>query len=528
MKKIAFFLLSSFFLGPLSINAQNSASHHSCGTSVETQEVLFKNMVELRHRYPNVATSRAIAYIPVWFHLVAKTDGTGRTTEANVAEMLCEWNKIYAANGLEMQFYIKGFNRIDYDPLYNGPQSFDGSNRMAATKKADGMNVYLVNNSGTGTEPAGTVILAYYANRQTTTDAEYASDWIVVSNNQVNAANATTIAHESGHFFSLAHTFYGWENSPFQPTPSAPCAPASVNYNGRIITVERVARTGTSRNCDVAADGFCDTPEDYNFGFGANSCTYSGIAKDPQCVSVNPDETNVMGYFLGCLKKFSAEQITAIRNNYLNHAKRAYLRSGNITPALTAAIPTLISPANSAITPYFNNISLDWSDVPSAIGYTVEVSKFSSFTSSKAFFVTPSNFNVNALNTANYFVAGVTYYWRIKAIVPFNNCTNSASGTFRTGTLNAVNEIAGVSQLTVSPIPLPINQLLSIEMTSETAFDGKIRLFNMTGQLMKSENRRFEIGYSVQNISVADLTIGTYILTIESDKGVLNKRIVIQ
>jgi hypothetical protein len=528
MKKIVFLLLLPFFLGPLSITAQNSASHHSCGTSVESQEVLFKNMVELRNRHPNLATSRAISYIPVWFHLVAKSDGTGRTTEANVAEMLCEWNKIYANNALDIQFYIKGFNKIDYDPLYNGPQSFDGSNRMAATKKADGMNVYLVNNAGTGTEPAGTLILAYYSNRQTTTDAEYATDWIVCSNSQVNASNASTIAHESGHFFGLAHTFYGWESAPFVPTSAAPCAPASVNYNGRILTVERVARTGTNKNCDIAGDGFCDTPEDYNFGFGATSCSYSSIAKDPQCVSVNPDETNLMGYFLGCFKIFSTEQKTAIRNNYLNHAKRAYLRTGNITPPLTAAIPTLISPANSAITTYFNNIPLDWSDVPSAIGYMVDVSKFSSFTSAKTFFATPSNFNVNALNTGGYFASGVTYYWRIRAIVPFNNCTNAATGTFRTGTLNAVNEITGVSQLTVSPNPLSTAQVLSIEMTAETAFEAKIKLVNMTGQVMKSEKRNFATGYSTQSMSISDLTNGTYILSIESDKGVLNKRIVIQ
>jgi Metallo-peptidase family M12 len=344
MKKTTILLLLSFFLGPLSINAQNSAFHHSCGTSIETQEVLFKNMVELRNRYPNVAASRAIAYIPVWFHMVAKTDGTGRTTEANVAEMLCEWNKIYTANALDIQFYIKGFTKINYDALYNGPQSFDGSNRMAATKKADGMNVYLVNNAGTGTEPAGSIILAYYANRQTTTDAEYASDWIVCSNSQVNASNATTIAHESGHFFTLSHTFYGWENGPFVPTSAAPCAPASINFNGRVIPVEKVVRTGTSKNCDVAGDGFCDTPEDYNFGFGATSCSYSSIAKDPQCVSVNPDETNLMGYFLGCLKIFSAEQKAAIRNNYLNHAKRAYLRTGNITPPVNGSYPYACQP----------------------------------------------------------------------------------------------------------------------------------------------------------------------------------------
>ncbi len=528
MKKIVIILLIKLFGHPLSILAQNTHTYHSCNTTIETQEVLYNNMVKLRNRFPNLTTTRAISYIPVWFHLVSKTDGTGRTTEANVAEMVCEWNKIYTANGLDLQFYIKGFNRINDDILYNGPQSYDGSNKMAATKKADGMNVFLVNNAGSGNEPAGTVILAYYSNRQTTIDAEYSTDWIVVSNSQVNGLNATTIAHESGHFFTLPHTFYGWEAAPFVPTAAAPCAPASINYNGRVIAVERVARTGTSRNCDVAGDGFCDTPEDYNFGYGASSCSYAGIAKDPQCVSVNPDETNLMGYFLGCLKNYSAEQKTAMRNNYLNHAKRANLRAGNVTPPLTAAVPTLVSPANGATTPYSNNIALDWADVPNAIGYQVDVSKFASFTSGKTFFVTASNYNVNALNTGNYFSAGVTYYWKIRAIVPYNNCTNSASSVFRTGTLNAVNDIAGVSQLTVSPTPLSINGILTIEMETETAFDAKIKLFNSIGQVIKTENRHFDTGYSAQQMPLGNVSNGTYILTIESAQGVLNKKIVIQ
>jgi hypothetical protein len=525
MKKVLILILFGCFLTPLSMSAQNAAHNHlQCGTSMETQAAAYRDMVEYRQRYPNVTASRAVSYIPVWFHLAAKTDGTGRTTRANVAEMLCAWNKIYEDNGLEMQFYIKGFSEIDFDKLYDAPQSFLGVNKMITTKKTDAMNVYLTNNAGDGTG-TGTV-LAYYSNG----DGNYSYDWIVCANSQVNAASAYTIAHEAGHMFSLPHTFYGWESTEFA-TVCTPCAPTLVNYSGRPITVEKVARTGASKNCDTAGDGFCDTPEDYNFGYywTGGGCNWSGVTKDPDCVAVNPDETNIMGYFLGCLRIFSTEQKNAIRNNFLNHPKRAYLRNAS-TPLLTAATPTLVSPAVGATTNFFNNVQFDWDDVLGAMGYTIEVSRFTSFgTGTKLQYVTSSDANFNANNAAGLFIAGAKYYWRVKAIVPYKNCDNtSLTGNFTTGTVNAVNEIAGVSHFNVSPNPLSKSQNLALEMNSDNAFDARVKLYNVTGQLMKTENRRFASGFSVQSISVSDLTNGTYILTVESEKGVLNKRVVIQ
>lgn len=525
MKKVLILILFGCFLTPLPMSAQNAAhNHQQCGTSMETQEVLYNDMVELRKRYPNVTASRAVSYIPVWFHMVAKSDGTGRTTQANVAEMLCAWNKIYEDNGLEMQFYIKGFSEINLDALYNSPQSFSGTSRMLTTKKADAMNVYLTNDAGDGSTP-GSVTLAYYSSGGT----DYANDWIVCINAQVNAASAGTIAHEAGHMFTLPHTFYGWEATT-PPTAAAPCAPATVAYSGRAIQVEKVARTGTTKNCETAADGFCDTQADYNLGFGWNGgCTWSGVAKDPDCVALDPDEANLMGYFLNCLKTFSTEQKNAIRNNFLNHPKRAYLRNAS-TPLLTGAAPALLSPAVGVTTNFFNNIQFDWDDVSGAMGYSIEVSRFASFgTGTKSQYVTSSDANFNANNAAGLLVAGAKYYWRVKAIVPYKNCDNtSLTGNFIAGTVNAVNDIAGVSHFNVSPNPLSKSQNLSLEMNSDNAFEARVKLYNVTGQLMKTENRRFAAGFSVQSISVSDLTNGTYILTVESEKGVLNKRVVIQ
>ena len=237
-----------------------------------------------------------------------------------------------------------------------------------------------------------------------------------------------------------------------------------------------------------------------------------------------------MGYFLGCMTFFSTEQKTAMRNNMLNHPNRAYLRT-NVTPPLTAAIPTLVSPATGATTPYFNNIRLDWADVAGALGYWVDVSRFPTFGSAvKGFYVTASEVNVNSANaSALGLTAGGTYYWRVRAIVPYKTCDNlSTTGNFKTGTLNAVNEIEGVTHFSVSPNPLSKSQLLSLQMTTETDFDANVKLFNSIGQLIKTERRHFSTGVSAQEMSVSDVANGIYILTIESEKGVLNKRIVIQ
>ena len=144
-------------------------------------------------------------------------------------------------------------------------------------------------------------------------------------------------------------------------------------------------------------------------------------------------------------------------------------------------------------------------------------------------FSTTSDFNINALKAPSFLNAGTKYYWRVKAIAPFNNCTNaSATGNFTTGTVNAVHDIAGVTQFTVSPNPLSTSQELSVQINSEKALDATIKLFNVAGLLIKTENHRFAAGYSTQNVSVTGMANGTYILTLESENGVINKRIVIQ
>lgn len=530
MKKILVFQLLCFlFLSPLSIKAQQTPPKGVCGLSVQDAQIIKNSMLELRERHPNSAPMRAVAYVPVWFHLVAKADGTGRVAMNKIFEMLCEWNRIYAVNNTGLQFYIKGINNIDNSSLYDNPRSFGGDNVIRANKKSDGVNIYMVNNANDPAQPTVNV-LGYYLN--TGTGVPYEADWFIVINSQASAGGAVTIAHEAGHYFSLPHTFYGWETCPFKPTATDSCAPATISCFGNgVYTVENAARTGNDANCSTAGDAFCDTPPDYNLGLLATSCTYSGLASDPKCVKINPDETNIMSYFSGCQPTFSPMQVTAMQTNYLNHASRAGLRAGNIAPTVTSlATPNLVSPINGAVTTYYNNFTLNWEAVPGATGYIVEISKTFSFFDSRILLAPTNSLNINSAVLANYVSnPSQTYYWRVKPYNSYLACaTVSARQNFIAGLVSTTNDIVGVSRFDISPNPLSKTQSLNLNLTTEKAFYAQVKLLSVAGKLIKTEKRFFDMGFSTQTLSISDLNAGLYILSIESEKGVLNRKVVIQ
>jgi hypothetical protein len=75
--------------------------------------------------------------------------------------------------------------------------------------------------------------------------------------------------------------------------------------------------------------------------------------------------------------------------------------------------------------------------------------------------------------------------------------------------------------------PLSINGLLTLHLTTETAFDSQVKIFNSAGQLMQTEKRSFDAGFSAQTLSVAGLQTGFYIVSVASAYGVLNRKIVV-
>jgi Secretion system C-terminal sorting domain len=528
MKKIYSILFLTFFAFslPLSISAQTN----QCGTSIEDLRIIGQQLLENR-KNDYLHTRGAIVYVPVCFHLVAKTDGTGRVLEGKILDMLAGWNQLYADNNLDMQFYIKYIKYINNDNLYNASNtSIPANSQMQSNRELDAINIYFINSIVDPSGNPGTT-LAYYSP---------GNDWIVCINSEVTRSKSSTIAHEAGHFFTLLHTFHGWEIDPFHPTATLSCAPA-ISSGGAICT-ENVARTGPDANCATCGDFMCDTPADYNFGFTrgqdwnnpSNPCVYNGIAKDPKCVSVNPDGNMVMGYFIGCSDpgrgKFTGEQKAAILRDY-GTPRRAYLRKGFVPNIIDIPLATLQLPANGSTTTAFNAINLDWTDVPNATGYIVEISVSSTnFDIARRFFINSptSQFLLNSANLGTYLVANKPYYWRVRSFGNYKTDTNFTSNfSFTTGTANAVNEIPGIEGFTISPNPVGESKQLNISLSSEKAFKANVKIQNLAGQVLLRDVRNFEAGATNQTLDVKNLSQGIYILSIENEQGVLNKKIVV-
>ena len=504
-------------------------SQSLCGTTIEDLHANAASIKEMRIKYPVGTTSqpRAVSYVPVWFHLVALSDGTGRVAEWKVLDMLCDWNKAYEANGIALQFYLKGFNYINNDAAYNYPRSLTGDNAVRTNKKADGANIYITN-SATAQAGQGTV-LAYYTNRQYTTDPSYTNDWIVMIKSQVGGGtNAFTIAHEMGHLFSLLHTFSGWESQQFVPTAQKLCAPIYASDN---VTLTEKHSRGTDGNCADAGDLMCDTPEDYDFGYGYNGCTYAGIAQDPTCTPVTPSEKNIMGYFVGCLNNFSGQQKEAITNNYLYDRGRQYLRNLNITPSLTEIGTTnIVAPTYKGTVNGFDNITVSWSPTDGATGYYLEVSSSASYTTNESHFLltgTGTSFNINSANMpAGFLKPDTYYYWRVRGMSSYKNCANFASGIFLTtsGT-SAVNNIPDVSDFNVYPNPITNSKSVEITLSLEKPLDAVIKIVGLNGQIISQEKKHFDSGFTTDHVDLSNLQNGMFILRIESDRGVLNRKI---
>ncbi len=508
----------------------------TCGISDVDRAVNVDILLKTRAEFQNFVRPRvSINYVPVYFHLVSKSDGTGRVAEFRVLDMLCGWNKYYADNGLSLQFYIKGFNYINSDAAYNTPRALSGDAVIREAKQADGMNIFI---NGVAGATANDGVLAYYTNKSYNTDPSYANDWIVMIKSEASLVSSSTIAHECGHFYSLLHPFNGWESKSFKATQSNACAGVYA-ADGTTLT-ERVSRDDRDKNCLSSGDFMCGTQADYAQGLGWNGgCTWSGIDKDPLCVPLNIDSKNIMSYFIGCASTFSDDQKAAIESNYANVSGRAYLRAGN-KPQNTTPLGNnvLNSPIGKVTTPNYNNITLSWNATTGASSYILEISQYSSFDiDPRRFVVTSTSFVMNNSKfEAGYLVPNTQYFWRVRGFSPYVTCPNTAltisgfslTGQFTTGTTSAVNQIPGVKSFSIQPNPSSASVgYVDIAVATENAFEATIKIIDMRGVVQSIQKERFYVGLNTIQAKTSNLTQGIYIIAVESENNVMNERLIV-
>lgn len=514
---------------PFLLTAQTPATTTTpeCGISEETASIIRQRLMDNRRAFTTqdvqrLVNGRNITYVPVTIHNVAAdAAGTGKTSETTIMAFFCGLNAIYADQNV--QFFL-------HSPIRSRVSNFIYQNARTSTARSH-MLSYRV---------PGTLNMVIGASISNPTASWYdgGGDFIFLLQQMLTPA-AKTEAHEIGHFFTLNHTFYGWEGLDAEATYGGQSVPTTVTSSSGWFSFrpEAVARTGAQANCQTAADGFCDTEADYFSD--RTACPYQPTVLDPHGVSMNPDESNIMSYaYDACVTQFSTEQKAAIAMDIANRTWASQTPS-NTTDITTA--PAVVSPQNATQLGSITNstVRLEWAPVPGATWYYIEVlgTNFPGLwlpnTNDVIFRGIQYNSNTHFNLSTTDLVAGKHYVWRIKALNPVSTCAP----------LSTYSRFEAVSTTTTSVGDLPIDQQMTFKIVSNpitTSFIpvsiyaaeevvGSVRLFSMDGrEVLTLTKQAFAQGESLLQLPADNLANGMYLAVLMTEKGQLQQKIIVQ
>ncbi len=493
-----FYLLPVLLLLPILVVSQEV---RQCATPAH-----FSSWLKEYQKNPNKHHQRSldeIVYLPVTFHSVGKSDGTGHMPLDNYTQRMCQLNNAFAP--YQLQFYLEGdINKVNRTSYYDHTTFSDGFRMMQSNKKSFAINVFITNS-------APSDACGYW---------HPSADAIVVK--QQCFRNAVTLVHEVGHWLSLPHTFFGWEG--IEHDASRP-APLFHNISGNdTLFVESVS----GKHCASAADGFCDTKPDYlSLGWQCNSEGFSAIMqKDPEGTDFQSDATNFMSYSADQCQSSFSEQQTAAMHAYIDFSKKSYVKRTPILGSVAEGQEVkAIFPENGDFVDH-KKITLEWEHFPNANRYHVQISRFSFFgTIEKEFYVV----NTNKLNIGEMAVDR-KFYWRVKPMNPFDVCTADFTtiGRFETYDITAIEEVSTNNYVDVYPTILSAQSpTVYITFDFGEILNTEIDILSLSGQRLKqvvlanpaSETHRIEF---------AGQPAGIYLLRIATAKGTLVKRIAVQ
>lgn len=502
--------------------------HHDhsapCGTSREDldqiTEQLVQNLAVLEER-PVDLRNGAITYVPIKFHIVRKSDGTEGVDTEFVLAMLCGLNEFFADQ--EIQFFIKGgFNYINNSVLFDNPKGTTGVTVMNNNRASGHLNIFLTNQTGEAD------VLGYY-----TAGQSYAQDYIVIRKSEIGYKKYT-LEHEVGHYFGILHPFNGWECDPWDAVKhgnplnltTAPCItikPPFTNYP--------LVEFADGSNSTTAGDLVSDTPADYNLGLGWSNCNYNGGARDKNGILLNPDEKNIMGYFLNCAPyTYSPIQKQLIATDLTNRKNAVSSSNRKLN---TAAIPILepnspvvaLSPVDEGYSNGTVDIKLEWAAGAGARNYIVRIDRFASFSFQPRYYFTDQP------EVILDFVLGSSgkYYWQVYAWNDYNTCPVWGEVfSFTVGSPSAISALPGLDNLVIMPQPLGAGQPLQMQLAATRPLELDLEIYHVNGHLVYRQARlQVPAGEHALSPGWIPAHPGMYVVRLSANGGQYTGRVVV-
>lgn len=435
-------------------------------------------------------------YVPVTVHVLGTDAGTGYYPTEDIFRAFCQLNVDFEP--LNIRFHIEGdLNYINNTAWYSHDNFNDGTIMMETNRVPGTFNCYIVEEA-TG---AG----GYY---------NPVSDAVALAIGNLNLTTWHTWTHEAGHYFTLMHTFLGWEGIEYNlddPTPE------TVSGWFSSIPVERM----DGSNCLLASDGFCDTPPDYlSYTFNCDADGFSlQLQKDPDSVFFRSDGGNYMSYADGiCNSFFSAEQEAAIRANLINN-RQDLLINQDVLDAPVTDLTTLLEPTQGET--IIETPTLTWTSTENTTNYYYEVNRAPNFSSS---FRIKDGITTDTFVVVNGLSDDRTYYWRVKPLNMTYPCgSDFTTSSFMTGELVGVEGITALNELALYPNILSAGQVAQLEMNLDSPTDVVINLLDMSGRQVSTIFKGQANGVFSQQINTQSLNAGLYWIAIEAN-GILTQK----
>ncbi|MCP4442231.1 MAG: T9SS type A sorting domain-containing protein [Aureispira sp.] len=530
MKKLKTLILSATVLGLPFIGGAQHQHTNQCGTTMADQAIIVDNLLRNRKNIKQadidaMKNNRAVTYVPITPQNVGY-QGADYAPVEDIYDMICDLNNNYADH--DIQFFITDSIRFRSDyHLWDNPGSLSARIKMSGTYKIyNTINMYI-------TKSVNGASSSWY---------DGGGDYLVIRQNMMAPGKSSTETHEVGHFFTLPHTFYGWEGN----NPVSGNVPASING----WPVEKVTR-GAGSNCNNSADYFCDTPADYESDRN-NSCNYIPAYKDPTGATLDPDEKNIMSYFGDhCVDSFSNQQGTAIQadvvarsnqfsNNYSNWTQWLTNTPTSTTKVSETSVTSMI-PANGSIFQLSGNTTkLDWNAVPGATMYIVELYPATGngvFTFAGPIWSKVMR-NVDEVNLANTYFTDLFYNyqwtrfaWRVRPMNDYWTCAGyTPYSYFELGTPTGTQDLEArrIMSVDVNPNPVVGNSTTVVVQSTEE-LEGSIQLYSIQGQLLAEQpSQLLTAGENRVEINLTNVSAGAYMVVVQTARGALHKKLIVQ